>query len=306
MGLFDTASAALADLERRVSALEGTAVAVDFNLFEAVTNAEPGATITVPAGRWEIGSELFLKSGVTVQGVGDASEVYKPNVPGEGHFVTYNVTEPAIRKLKLSSDWDNANGGAKGIRVWGPTTGLQISEVLFSGLMGGVNIERGNGASLSSGLVISDCRFYHCGVPLSMQFVRDSQFLRSTMTDTWFYAAYVEKACNGLLFDGLTDTRSATNDEAWCLCMYSEDDGGYAAADYPCAGLVYLNVNTTGAHPGVRVNPHYQALIDGFYGRSGVDFNGDAWFNVMPGGQLTLRNYGVDTTHPTLIGTVLP
>jgi hypothetical protein len=251
-----------------------------------------GKQVYFPAGTYLVSAEISLPSNVVLRGDGDTSVIYKAGVAGSGTFRVYNHSNVGISNLKLASNYANTNGGGIGINVIAPSSLVTVSHVTFSDLFSGIKAQRSSGSAVSSALVVSDCVFTHCGVPVYTSFLKDSTFTNLTSTNTWYYDLYAEKANSNLTFSSWTSTRGATNSEAWFLCMYSEDESGYSAASYPSENLSFYNMRTTDARPGVHIGAYFKGVvIDGFYGRSSADFNGDPWFHIE--GSATVKNSDV-------------
>jgi hypothetical protein len=258
--------------------------------------AAAGKNLYFPTGTYLVTDWIIPASNLTLRGAGSGSIIYRAHNAGDVIIWMYNKTGVTFRDLKFASNYANSNGGTYAISS-GNCTNPTIEYCYFNDIWCAWK----NDVPSTTGANMNNCTFTHCGQPVHPIYVSNSTFTNLVSVNTYYYDLYMEHGCHTVTFNGWNSTRPSgvINNEAWFLCLYTEDAD---TSDY----ITFNTMHTEGCLPGVRVNPEFtHILINGFYGRSTHDFNGDAWFNLITGGSLTVENYDVDNNNPLSAGSVV-
>ena len=160
--------------------LPATAVAAEtpFDLSAAINACPVGGTVTVPAGTFTVTSTLTPKSGITIQGSGADTVIYRPD-PHSGDPTIITIMDKSnitIKNLTLASNDYGVTSTMRGMELGGATN-ITIDGVMLRGLSNGI-VASNNGDKDNSNLTITRCSSVDVYQPM---------FIRTTHNSTFSY-----------------------------------------------------------------------------------------------------------------------
>ena len=149
-----------------------------FDLSAAINACPVGGTVTVPAGTFTVTSTLTPKSGITIQGSGADTVIYRPD-PHSGDPTIITIMDKSnitIKNLTLASNDSGVTSTMRGMELGGATN-ITIDGVMLRGLSNGI-VASDNGDKDNSNLTITRCSSVDVYQPM---------FIRTTHNSTFSY-----------------------------------------------------------------------------------------------------------------------
>ena len=156
-----------------------------FDLSAAINACPVGGTVTVPAGTFTVTSTLTPKSGITIQGSGADTVIYRPD-PHSGDPTIITIMDKSnitIKNLTLASNDSGVTSTMRGMELGGATN-ITIDGVTLRGLSNGI-VASDNGDKDNSNLTITRCSSVDVYQPMFIRTTHTTARLATLTSMLW-------------------------------------------------------------------------------------------------------------------------